>query len=153
MPRKSLDLLSDAEWCNHAVNGLERDHNHGLTLEEWAAYLAKQNADVFRNRPASAFPTGHRPGTPGKVEVMAMRVKFQCDPFSPDDVNPDHISDEEAVLPIHSPGNFATVGGVAVLESDRQAPPEETLAERCRRWAIESRALLTRKRNGRCCCA
>lgn len=145
MPQHTPDLLSDAEWANHAVNGLERDYGHGLTLDEWANYLSKQNADVFRERPASTYPTGFRPGTPGKIEVMAMRVKFQLDPFSPDDVDPDHIPDEEDVLPIHAPGNFATIGGVAVLNSDRNPPEHETLAERCRRWVREDLEIRRRK--------
>lgn len=139
------DLLSDAEWTSHAVEGLERDLNHTLTLDEWSAFLMAQNPKVYRSRPKSDFPTGDRPGTPGKIAVMGLRVAFKTDPFCPDDFHFRDITDEEFVLPVHAEGNFATVGVVPMLQADRKPRPK-SLADQCRLWVKEDGEL--RSRNG-----
>lgn len=64
---------------------LERDHDHPLSPQQWAALLLAVFPLHYRLLPLADAPTDAAPGTPGKVAVMAQRVALGRCPFHPFD--------------------------------------------------------------------
>lgn len=76
---------------------LEEDHDHTMSVSDWAAMLLLLDPAEYQEPPAPLFLTRTRPGTEAKMLVMQKRIGMGLSPYHHDDLRPEH-ADEVASL-------------------------------------------------------